>query len=47
MVSDYPNQDIQQLEQAVIEIRTILLTILEPEAAERFRVSWFPRDTDE
>lgn len=36
-------RDIKRIDWAITEIRTILLTMMEPDAAERFRCSWFPR----
>lgn len=39
--------EIQRLKESMNELRTILLVMMEPEAAERFRRSWFPRAEDE
>lgn len=40
-------QDIERIDKAITEIRTILLTMMEPDAAERFRRTWFPKAGDE
>ena len=37
----------EETERAIVEIRTILLCLMEPDAAERFRRGWFPRAVDE
>lgn len=37
----------ERIDNDINELRTILLVMMEPESAERFRRTWFPRPTED